>query len=45
MRSEEQYLVDIVEAAEAIARFIEGVDREAFLQDERVRAPLCRKLV
>jgi len=34
MRREELYLNDIVEAAEAIHRFLAGVEREIFLQDE-----------
>ncbi len=44
MRSEEQYLVDIFEAAEAIARFIKGVDREAFLQDEMRQSAVMQKI-
>jgi uncharacterized protein with HEPN domain len=34
MRPEILYLADIVEAAGAIARFLTGVEREAFLKDE-----------
>lgn len=34
MRPEILYLTDIVDAAEAIARFLTGVEREAFLKDE-----------
>jgi uncharacterized protein with HEPN domain len=31
MRSERQYLTDMVEAAEAITRFLTGIDREMFI--------------
>jgi uncharacterized protein with HEPN domain len=34
MRREELYLTDIVQAAESIQRFLAGVEREIFLQDE-----------
>jgi uncharacterized protein with HEPN domain len=44
MRSEEQYLTDIVEAADAIARFITGIDQEAFLQDELRQSAVIQKI-
>jgi uncharacterized protein with HEPN domain len=44
MRSEAQYLTDMVEAAEAIARFLAGVDRAAFLQDELRQSAVIQKL-
>ena len=44
MRSEEQYLTDIVEAADAIARFIAGIDQEAFLQDELRQSAVIQKI-
>ena len=34
MRREELYLRDILEAADAIERFISGIDEELFLADE-----------
>jgi hypothetical protein len=34
MRSEQLYLTDMIEAAEAIERFVAGLDRDDFLQDE-----------
>lgn len=34
MRPERLYLVDILTAADAIMRFLEGVSREAFMHDE-----------
>jgi uncharacterized protein with HEPN domain len=44
MRSEAQYLADIVEAADAIARFLSGVDRNAFLQDELRQSAVIQKI-
>lgn len=44
MRSEEQYLTDMVEAAEAITRFLAGIDRETFLQDELHQSAVMHKL-
>ncbi|MBE7469327.1 MAG: DUF86 domain-containing protein [Anaerolineae bacterium] len=44
MRSEEQYLTDIVEAADAIARFIAGIDQAAFLQDELRQSAVIQKI-
>jgi uncharacterized protein with HEPN domain len=34
MRREALYWVDIVEAADAVHRFVEGVEREDFFTDE-----------
>jgi uncharacterized protein with HEPN domain len=42
MRREELYLVDIVEAADAIERFIEGVGREDFAGDELRRSAVLQ---
>lgn len=43
MRPEKLYLVDIVEAADAIDRFLSGIDREEFDEDElRARHSGCR---
>lgn len=44
MRSEKQYLVDIVEAADAIARFIAGINRETFLEDELRQSAVIQKI-
>lgn len=44
MRSEKQYLVDMVEAADAIVRFIAGIDREAFLNDEMRQSAVMQKI-
>jgi len=44
MRSDQLYLVDIVEAADAIAAFIHGVDAEHFLRDDLVRSAVLHKL-
>jgi len=38
MRREELYLADIVEAVDAIGRFIEGIQREDFAGDELRRS-------
>ena len=44
MRREELYLTDIVEAADAIHRFLAGVQRETFLQDDLLRSAVLQKL-
>jgi len=44
MRREALYLDDIVEAGEAIARFLEGVDRAAFLTSELIQSAVLQKL-
>jgi len=45
MRLEKLYLVDIVEAADAIAEFLKGIDREAFLSSDLVRSAVLQKLI
>ena len=45
MRSEQLYLTDIVEAAEAIERFITGLDRDEFLQDELRQSAVIQKIL
>lgn len=45
MRSETLYLTDIVEAADAIARFLDGLQREAFLDDELRQSAVLQKLI
>jgi uncharacterized protein with HEPN domain len=44
MRPEILYLTDIVEPAGAIARFLAGVEREAFLKDELRQSAVQQKL-
>lgn len=44
MRSDRLYLVDMVEAAEAIETFIRGVDAERFVRDDLVRSAVLHKL-
>lgn len=44
MRREELYLTDIVEAADAIQRFIEGIRRDDFLHDELRQSAVLQKL-
>jgi len=45
MRREELYLTDIVETADAIARYLAGVDRDAFLKDEVKRDAVLYMLI
>ena len=45
MRSEELYLTDIVDATEAIARFVHGVEREDLNQDELRQSAVLQKLI
>jgi len=44
MRTERLYLTDIVEAADAITRFLESTEREQFLQDELRQSAVLQKL-
>ncbi|MCB0197099.1 MAG: DUF86 domain-containing protein [Anaerolineae bacterium] len=44
MRSEAQYLIDMVEAADAVARFLDGIERDAFLQDELRQSAVIQKI-
>jgi uncharacterized protein with HEPN domain len=44
MRCEKLYLTDIVEAADAVAVFLSGVERERFLQDDLLRSAVLQKL-
>jgi uncharacterized protein with HEPN domain len=43
-RSEELYLRDMIEAADAIAGFISGLDRHAFVGNALVRSAVLQKL-
>lgn len=45
MRPEELYLSDIVEAADAIQRFISGVEIYDFLNDELRQSAVLQKLI
>ena len=45
MRREELYLSDIVEAADAIQRFIAGIRRDDFLHDELRQSAVLQKLI
>ena len=45
MRREALYLRDIVEAAEAIVHFLEGVDRDGFLSDDLRQSAILQKLI
>jgi uncharacterized protein with HEPN domain len=45
MRPEELYLTDIVEAADAIQRFTEGIQRESFYDDELRQSAVLQKLI
>jgi uncharacterized protein with HEPN domain len=45
MRSEKLYLLDIVEAADAIQRFIQPITEEDFLKDELRQSAVLQKLI
>ena len=45
MRREKLYLADIVEASDAIARFLTGVDNKAFLASDMIRSAVLQKLM
>ncbi|MBN1812743.1 MAG: DUF86 domain-containing protein [Anaerolineae bacterium] len=45
MRPDVLYLRDIIEAAEAIGRFIAGMGREKFVKDELRQAGVLQKLI
>ena len=44
MRPEALYLTDIVEAADAVAEFLQGVERDSFLGNELLRSAVLQKL-
>ena len=44
MRREVLYLIDIVEAAEAIKRFLADVDRDTFVESDLLRSAVLQKL-
>jgi uncharacterized protein with HEPN domain len=45
MRREILYLTDIIDAADAIHRFTEGIKRESFLSDELRQSAVLQKLI
>ena len=45
MRREELYLTDIIEAADAIQRFLGNVDRNTFLKNELLQSAVLQKLM
>jgi uncharacterized protein with HEPN domain len=45
MRPEELYLTDIIEAADAIQRFVRNVDQNTFLKDELLQSAVLQKLM
>ncbi len=45
MRLDELYLTDIVEAAEAVARFLDETERDKFLGDELRQSAVLQKLI
>ncbi|MCX7007196.1 MAG: DUF86 domain-containing protein [Kiritimatiellaeota bacterium] len=44
MRREKLYLADMLEAADAIGRFLGGVERDRFLGDDLLRSAVLQKL-
>lgn len=45
MRPDKLYLVDIVDAAEAIAEFIADIEEEAFYRDHKTQSAVLQKLI
>jgi len=45
MRPEKLYLTDIVEAADSIGRFCDGISMETLLDDEMRQAAILQKLI
>ena len=45
MRPERLYLLDIIDAAEAIGRFCDGVNEEQFLREELRQSAVLQKLI
>ncbi len=45
MRPEKLYLVDILEAADAIQRFLEPISEDSFLNDELRQSGVLQKLI
>ena len=45
MRREELYLTDIVEAVESIQKFLSGVERTTFINNDLLRSAVLQKLL
>jgi uncharacterized protein with HEPN domain len=45
MRREELYLTDIIEAADAIQRFLKDIEQNEFLQNELLQSAVLQKLM
>ncbi len=45
MRSEQLYLSDMIEAIDAIAAFVSGLDESAFYQDAKTQSAVLQKLI
>jgi uncharacterized protein with HEPN domain len=45
MRREELYLTDIIEAADAIQKFLRNADQNTFLKDELLQSAVLQKLM
>jgi uncharacterized protein with HEPN domain len=45
MQKDELYLHDIIEAADAIQRFLQGTSKEAFLEDELRQSAVLQKII
>ena len=44
MRREELYLTDIVEAADAIQKFLADIERDSFFRDDLIQSAVLQKL-
>jgi uncharacterized protein with HEPN domain len=44
MRRDELYLRDVIEAGDSIAKFVAGVDRSAFMDNDMLRSATLHKL-
>ncbi len=45
MRPEQLYMTDMVEAADAIAEFVAGLDEAVFYQDAKTQSAVLQKLI
>jgi uncharacterized protein with HEPN domain len=45
MRTEALYLDDLIDAADAIARFLEGLEKGTFLSEELYQSAVLQKLI
>ena len=44
MRHDRLYLIDMIKAADAIAKFVDGFDRDSFVADDTCRSAVQKKL-